>query len=120
MSNLARKLQQQSQQHQQVVTEPKKVTVKKAWFTPGEKLLGIAFAGMLFFGAVHIVSSQAKIYQVNQNVQDIQTKISDQQRANSDLQVQVSQLSNYSRIVDKAQQMGLSLNADNVKVVPGK
>ena len=41
----------------------------------------------------------------------------EQQKVNSDLEVQVSELSTYERIWEKAKQLGLTLNEDNVKGV---
>lgn len=120
MSNLARELEQQKRHKNLVVQEPKKAIVKKSWLTPGEKLLGLAFAGIVCFGAVHIISNEAKIYQANKDIQEIQTSIKDQQKVNGDLQVQVNELSQYERIWNKAKQMGLQLNENNVKVVQGK
>lgn len=120
MSNLARKIQQQQEQvelpNQYVSTE----AIKKYWLTPGEKVIGLVFAGLVCFGAINIISNQAEIYQVNKSIQDTQTSINDQQRVNSDLQVKVNDLSNYQRIWDKAKKMGLQVNENNVKVVPGK
>lgn len=117
MSNLARELQHQKHQRNQDVQKQKKTKVKKSWFTPGEKLLGIAFVGLLCFGAVHIISNQAKIYQINNDIQEVQSSVKEQQKVNSDLQVQVSELSTYERIWEKAKKMGLALNENNVKVV---
>jgi cell division protein FtsL len=119
MSNLARELVQQNEQQLQDIHKQKR-TVKKSWLTPGEKLLSLAFAGMVCLGAVQIISDQAKIYQVNQDIQNVQTSITNQQKVNNDLKVQVSELSNYQRIWGIAKKMGLQLNQNNVKVVQGK
>lgn len=120
MGNLARQLDQHHKQQTQNVVMPKKAKRKSMGITPGEKLLGLAFAGMLCFGATQIISTQAKIYQVNKNIQEVQSSITDQQKVNGDLKVQVSELSTYERIWTKAKEMGLVLNENNVKVVQGK
>ncbi|MDQ0198493.1 cell division protein FtsL [Neobacillus ginsengisoli] len=124
MSNLARKFQQQQQQQQQQVEltnqDVRKETAQKYWLTPGEKVIGLVFAGLVCFGAVNIISNQAEIYQVNKSIQETQNVINDQKTVNNDLQVKVSDLSNYQRILDKAKKMGLEINENNVKVVPGK
>jgi cell division protein FtsL len=120
MSNLARELEQQKLKGNQEVQQPKQAKITKSWFTPGEKLLGILFAGIICFGAVHMISTQAKIYKVNKGIQEAQTSIKDQQKVNGDLQVQVNELSTYERIWSKAKKMGLELNENNVKVVQGK
>lgn len=121
MGNLARNLEhvQKTQQQQEVQKSPR-IETKKLWLTPGEKFLGLVFAGMVCFGAIHIVSNQSEIYQVNKDIQQVQSSIKEQQKTNNDLQVQVSELSTYDRILSKAKKMGLVLNENNVKVVQGK
>jgi len=119
MSNLARKFLQQ-QQVEGTVQEQNIVKTKKHWLTPGEKIIGIVFTGVICFGAVQLISNQAEIYQVNKGIQEIQTSIKEQEKVNKDLEVQVSELSRYERIWEKAKQMGLVLNENNVKVVQEK
>jgi cell division protein FtsL len=119
MSNLARKFQQQ-QQVERTVEERGILKTKKYWLTPGERIIGLVFTGMVCFGAVQLVSNQAEIYQVNKEIQTLQSQVVEQQKVNSDLEVQVKELSTYERIWDKAKQMGLVLNENNVKVVQEK
>jgi cell division protein FtsL len=124
MSNLARELEQQQQQQEKQQPmqdiQIQKKAVKKSWLTPGEKFLSLAFAGLVCLGAVQMISNQAKIYKVNEDIQKVQDSIQNQTKVNGDLKVQVSKLSNYSRISDKAKKMGLELNENNVKVVQSK
>jgi cell division protein FtsL len=119
MSNLAREFQQQ-QQAERTVQNKSQVKTKKHWLTPGEKIIGFVFTGWICFGAVQLISNQAEIYQVNKDIQEVQTTIKEQEKVNSDLEVQVSELSTYERIWEKAKQMGLVLNENNVKVVHEK
>ncbi|MDR6998005.1 cell division protein FtsL [Neobacillus niacini] len=116
MSNLARRYQEQQQVTETIQGKPK-VKIKKSWLTPGEKVLGIAFAGMVCFGATHIISNQAQIWKVNKGIQETESSIEKQKKVNNDLKVQVSELSTYERIYEKAKEMGLVLNENNVKVV---
>lgn len=118
MSNLARKIQQQ--RVDQIVQEEKQIKIKKSWLTPGEKIIGVAFAGLVCFGAVHLISNQAKVYDMNKEIQIVQTKIKEQQKVNNDLQVEVKDLSKYERIYKEAKKMGLELNNNNIKVVPAQ
>lgn len=120
MENLARNLQEQKHFEQPVETNKQTLKVRKSWLTPGEKILGVAFAGIVCFGAIHIISNQAKIYEVNKDIQKVEDKIKAQQQVNSDLQAQVKGLSNYQRIYEKAKKMGLQLNENNIKVVQEK
>lgn len=116
MSNLARNFGEQ-QRVEQTVHRTSEIKIRKSWLTPGEKIMGVAFAGLICFGAVHLISNQAQIYEINQDIQAIETQVKEQQKVNSDLEVQVSELSTYERIYEKAKQMGLVLNENNVKVV---
>lgn len=117
MSNLARK-QLEQQQAEQTVQIKSQVKIKKSWLTPGEKIIGIVFAGMVCFGSVHLISNQSKIYEVNKDIQLVEDKITEQSKVNSDLQVQVKELSSYDRIFEKAKKMGLIRDENNeVKVV---
>jgi cell division protein FtsL len=120
LSNLARKIQQQQQQEKETIQNTSTVQIKKYWLTPGEKVIGLVFAGMVCFGAIHIISNQSQIYQVNKGIQETGSSIDEQKKVIGDLKVQVSELSQYSRIEAKAKKMGLALNANNVKVVPDK
>jgi cell division protein FtsL len=116
LSNLARKYLEQ-QKTEQKVQKANQVKIKTSWLTPGEKIIGLVFAGFVCFGAVHIISNQSEIYQVNKEIQVIEGQVAEQQKLNSDLQVQVSELSAYDRIYKKAKEMGLIKNENNVKVV---
>jgi cell division protein FtsL len=119
MGNLARKLQQEQhgQQQKGMVQAPKPKKIRKKWLTPGEKLLGLAFTGIICFGAVHIVSNQAAIYEMNKEIQDTKVAIQEQTKVNGDLEMQIGELSTYERIWEKAKELGLKLNENNVKVV---
>jgi cell division protein FtsL len=119
MSNLAVKIQQQRQeQHKQMPEQQQSVVItRRPTITVGEKVLIVAFLSLLLFAAVQIVSNSVNVYQSNIEIQKIETKIQDQQKINSDLTVQVKELSTYERIWAKAKELGLTLNQNNVKVV---
>lgn len=115
MANIARQLRQEQQE--QTIVAPKKRIKRKGWISPGEKILGITFGALVCFGSVHIISNQASIYQVNKEIQDTKVTVQEQEKSNSDLTIQVNELSQYERIRDKAQELGLTLNDQNIKVV---
>jgi cell division protein FtsL len=120
MGNLASQLRREQQvQHKQKqkVHVKKRAVERKTMFTPGEKLLGLIFGAFVCFGSVHIISNQASIYVLNKDIEDTKKVIQEQQRINSDLNIQVSELSQYDRIRAKARELGLELNDQNVKVV---
>lgn len=115
MSNLAWKVQEEGQQGEKISKKIKKV--QKSWLSPGEKILGAVFGTLVLFGSVHIVSNQSAIYEVNKDIQDTQKAINEQTKINDDLKMQVSDLSNYERVRNLADRLGLKLNENNVKVV---
>lgn len=120
MSNLAMKLEQQrqeKQQHQQMpVTEPV-IIKRRGSITPGEKLLIVLFVGLFIFGAINIVAKSYSVYQANIDIQKTEAKIEEQTKLNNDLHVQVEELSTYERIWEKANELGLKLDQNNVKSV---
>lgn len=122
MGNLARKLQQEQHQEQQkkLKNAPKKAKVRNPWLSPGEKILGILFTGIVCYGAVHIISNQANIYEMNKAIQDKGIAIQEQKKINGDLEMQIKELSTYERIWEKAKALGLKLNENNVKAVQDK
>jgi cell division protein FtsL len=119
LSNLARKVVEQ-QQAEQSVRIKRQVKIKKSWLTPGEKIIGVVFAGMVCFGSIHLISNQSKLYEANKDLQIVQDKINEQEKVNEDLKVQVSELSSYDRIFAKAKEVGLIKDENNVKVVQKK
>jgi cell division protein FtsL len=122
VGNLARKYQQENQYEQQkngqVLTTKKEKSIWK--ITPGEKGLGLIFGAMVCFGAFHMISAQASIYEVNKDIVSMEKTIGEQKKVNNDLKMQVSELSTYERIWEKARDLGLKLNENNVKVVRDK
>ncbi|MBN8191560.1 cell division protein FtsL [Bacillus sp. NTK074B] len=120
MSNLARNYEQQKveKSYQSVQARPQRLNEeRRSVVTPGEKILVAIFAMVFCFLAVQIVSTQAAIYDVNKEVQNVETTIEKQEKANNDLKLQVSELSTYERILEKAKELGLNLKEKNVKVV---
>ncbi|RAK23265.1 cell division protein FtsL [Anoxybacillus vitaminiphilus] len=85
--------------------------------TLGEKVLLFAFAMFVVYCSIQIVSNQVAIYQANKQIQQLEETIQEQKKYNNDLSVQVQELSTYERILEKAKELGLSLNENNVKVV---
>ncbi|MDT9023826.1 MULTISPECIES: cell division protein FtsL [Rossellomorea] len=120
MSNLARKYEQQKVEktNQSVHAKPKRLSdERRSVITPGEKILVAIFAAVFCFLAVQIVTTQAAIYDVNKEVQHVESTIEKQEKSNNDLKLQVSELSTYERILEKAKELGLNLKEKNVKVV---
>lgn len=120
MSNLAMKLEQQrqeQQQQQQMPVQEPIIIKRRASITPGEKFLIVLFVSLFVIGAINIVAKSTTVYQANVEIQKTQAKIEEQTKLNSDLHVQVEELSTYDRIWEKAKELGLTLDQNNVKSV---
>ncbi|MBD1379926.1 cell division protein FtsL [Metabacillus arenae] len=116
--NLAYQIQHQKKEQTNQVPKQKTVVIRRrASITLGEKALIILFAAIFLLGAVKIVSNSVNVYQSNVEIQKLEQRIEVQNRANSDLEVQVAELSKYDRIWKEAKKLGLTLNENNVKNV---
>ncbi|MTD30331.1 cell division protein FtsL [Planomicrobium sp. YIM 101495] len=98
--------------------ERQPVRKKNIWITKGEKVLYLSFLAAFVLCAVLILQNQATIQAASQEIQTIENSIDEKMKQNTDLSVQVSELSRYERIWSKAKESGLKLNDQNVKVVP--
>lgn len=120
MSNLAMKLEQQrqeQQQQQQMPVQEPIIIKRRSSITPGEKFLIVLFVSLFVIGAINIVAKSYTVYQANVEIQKTEAKIEEQTKLNSDLHVQVEELSTYDRIWEKAKELGLTLDQNNVKSV---
>lgn len=120
MSNLARKQYEQIHQSSGMKELPEKKVQRHSRVSPGEKALFILFVLFVAFMAVKIISVQSNIYEVNKDIQDVRDSVQEQAKINDDLSMQVADLSKYERVWKKAQDLGLNLNENNVKVVEKK
>ncbi|MGE8204182.1 cell division protein FtsL [Heyndrickxia sp. NPDC080065] len=117
MSNLARKQQQPYIQPKTNIEKQARTVHKRSQITLGEKLLaGLAIAFVCFM-AIKVISTQAAVYQVNKDIQKLESSIQDKKKVNADLEMQVSDLSRYDRIKKIAKELGLKMNDNNVKGV---
>ena len=89
-------------------------------FTKGEKVLFALFVTVVALFSVMILQTQASIHASAQDIQTIEQQIDETKKQNTDLSIQVSELSTYERVWEKAKALGLKLNEQNVKVVPGQ
>lgn len=103
------------QQPQQKAT--KKV---KELITKGEKILFIGLLSVVVMLALTIIQSQTAVRATSTEIQSMEKQIDQISKENTDLSIQVSELSTYKRIWKKAEELGLKLNEQNVKVVPGQ
>ena len=117
MSMLARNMNTGHQHNHQPQSTVKTVVVHKAKVTLGEKLLLRILAVAFVAFSATIISNQYEIYTLNKDLQSLEETVTNQTKVNSDLSMEVSELSKYERILEKASQLGLTLNENNVKVV---
>ncbi|WP_042471683.1 cell division protein FtsL [Bacillus ndiopicus] len=112
-----------SPQPQQPEKQPSKKSSyrkSKGLISKREKLLYILFLIIVAIMAVAILHTQSKIQTTSMEIQQVEKEVSQIANQNVGLNVQVSELSAYERILKKAQELGLTLNEKNVKVVPGE
>jgi cell division protein FtsL len=120
LSNLAKKYEQRVEQTTEQVMQPKTKPLredKRSVITPGEKFLVAIFAIVFCIFAVKIVATESAVYDMNKEIQHMETTIQKQEKTNNDLALEVSELSTYERILERAKELGLNLKEQNVKVV---
>lgn len=100
-------------------TQPR-IRPSRKVFSVGEKFLFMLFAAVLVILATMILHTHAQINETNRDVQIISKEIDETTKKNAQLAIQVKEKSTYERIWGKAQELGLNLNENNVKVVPGR
>ncbi|WP_313891377.1 cell division protein FtsL [Psychrobacillus sp.] len=101
----------------QIKKQPKQV---KKILSKGEKILLVAMLSVVTILSVLVIQVQADIRAVSTEVTGLEKQIDLTSKENTDLSIQVSELSSYERIWKKAEELGLTLNEQNVKVVPGQ
>ena len=70
--------------------------------------------------AVMNIQVQSEVRSTSTDTYGLEKKIDATAKENTDLSIQVSELSTYERIWEKAEELGLKLNEQNIKVVPGQ
>jgi len=114
---LARKYATEERQNHQPQTTSPTVVIHKGRVTVGEKILYVLLALFLFVMSVKIIANQYALYVLNQDILITENAVEEQTKVNNDLSVEVSELSRYERIWERASQLGLTLDENNVKVV---
>lgn len=92
----------------------------KSKVTKIEKLLMILMMASITVIAVMNLNTQSSINSTSIEMQKTEGNIDQVKKQNSELSIEVSELSTYDRIWKKAKAMGLKLNEKNVKVVSGQ
>jgi cell division protein FtsL len=89
-------------------------------FSVGEKFLFVLFSTILVLFSTMILHTQSQINETNREVQFIGEDISEIAKKNMELSIQVKEKSRYEVVWERAKELGLNLNENNVKVVPGR
>ena len=121
-------LQERKEQHNYILqpSAPEKTVQKNAQIpvksrvTKVEKLLMISMVAVITIIAVMNLNVQSSINSTSIEMQKTEHNIEGIKKQNSELSMEVSELSTYDRIWKKAKAMGLKLNEKNVKVGSGQ
>jgi len=100
--------------------EPQKIKVKKTkvvGISRIEKVVYISLITMIALISIYMLSLKMDAYNNKTQIAELDSKIEQQQTTNSDLKTESMKQSSYERIYEKAEDYGLKLNNDNVKVV---
>ncbi|MEK4093460.1 cell division protein FtsL [Viridibacillus sp. FSL R5-0477] len=100
---------------QQPTPRPSKRILSK-----GERVLLVAMVTIIALLSVMNLNTQSAINTTSVEIQNIENKIDETKKQNAELSIEVSELSTYERIWNKAKELGLKLNEKNVKVVSGQ
>lgn len=106
--------------HHQPSQKPNKVRKKSLRISRREKLLILILTLGVISLAVMSLKIQSDINAVNMEINVLEREVTTVSNENVGLKVQVGELSTYERIWEKAQELGLTLNEKNVKVVPNE
>lgn len=99
--------------------QPQKQPLRKR-VSSGEKLIFVLFSTILVLFSSMILHTQAQINDVNREVQVLDRSIMETKKQNADLAIEVKEKSTYERVWEKAKELGLDLDKNNVKVVSGQ
>ena len=115
--------QQQHQHVQQPITPPSPTpTIKrrKKSNQKFEKMMLLLLVGIIAVLSISVLNKQSAIQTTSIEIQKIEKKAEEISKENVDLKVRISELSTHDNIWKKAEELGLTQNEKNVKVVPGE
>lgn len=101
--------------------QPKKPAKQKSKIlSKGEKVLFVGLLIVVTVLSLMIVQTQTTVRATTKEITLLEQQIDTTSKENTDLSIQVRELSTYDQIWKKAEELGLKLNDQNVKVVPGQ
>lgn len=118
MGNVAHQLGKKSLHERHRVQKPTTVLVEKGRITKGEIMLLVLMAIVFFAVSIIAISNYASINSINRDIHHYEMNLHAKTDSIEELQLQVTELSEPSRILNIAQKhSGLEFNEENVKVV---
>lgn len=90
---------------------------KKIKMLRGEKLLYLILFALIVAIPLLNVYSQARLSETNIEVEQLKTKIERQENINESVNMKINELVSLDKIQDVANEIGLSYNNDNIKVI---
>lgn len=93
----------------------RKVKVKKAWVTRGEKVMYTLFSAIFISAMCYIVTYGYSLDSMNRSIQTVNTQIEQQMTTNQNLVYKQKELSQPSRIIENAKKHGLKVQNTQVK-----
>ncbi|GAA0294216.1 cell division protein FtsL [Gracilibacillus halotolerans] len=93
----------------------RKVKVKKAWVTRGEKIMYTLFSAIFISAMCYIVTYSFSLDSMNRSIQTVNTQIDQQMTTNQNLVYKQKELSQPSRIIENAKKHGLKVQNTQVK-----
>ena len=115
--------QQQHQYVQQPVTPPSPnptIEQRKKPNQKVEKMVLLVLVSIIVVLSISALNKQAAIQTTTIEIQKVEKEIVEISNQNVDLKVRVGELSTHENIWKKAEELGLTQNVENVKVVPGE
>ena len=82
-----------------------------------EKLVYTITVLMIFATPFAVVFFQASLSKVNIDVEKVKKEIRSQEKKNESLEMKINELASLDKIIQVAQEQGLSYNNDNIKSV---
>ena len=98
----------------------KLVKKRNSLISKGEKILLIGLLVVVTVLSIMIIHTETAVRATTTDIALMEKEVDSTLKMNTDLSVQVNELSTYDRIWKKAEELGLKLNEQNVKVVPGQ
>lgn len=93
---------------------------KKLKVLKGEKIMWMAIIIMLLIIPITSVYTKATLSESNIKVEKVRANIDNQKNINESLNMKISELASLDKIQEVANELGISYNNDNIKVIAAR